>query len=118
MLQKGSPKDRYDFLDLYLRAWERVANKIYRKCFPEEARKLAADLSKAFDDEKGDFLHDVETNGHERGLEEEFPLHDPRFQKEPSQPRSISKHYYDRKWHPYDWYIKANTEVRTTCNKM
>jgi len=32
LLEKGNPNDKYDFLDLYIRKWQKVANKVARKC--------------------------------------------------------------------------------------
>lgn len=40
----------------------------------------------------------------------EYPLHNPRFKHDTSQPQIMSKPYYDREWHPYIWYVQANTE--------
>jgi Eukaryotic-type carbonic anhydrase len=41
----------------------------------------------------------------------EYRIHNPRYPKEPSQPKFVSQTYYNREWHPYDWYVQANTEV-------
>ena len=109
LLENGKPSDRYDFLDLYLERWTKEANKVHRDCFGEDtARKLEAELRAANEDLEDDFK---DQEG--RNLEEDYELHDPQHQDDTSVPRSVSKEYYDRDWHPYDWYTKTNTEVRT-----
>lgn len=108
LLEKGAPRDRYDFLDLYLETWIKEANRVHRDCFGEErARKLEEDLRAANTDTAEDY---EESMG--RKLQDEYELHDPKHPDDTSDPRSVSKDYFDRDWHPYDWYAKANTEVR------
>jgi hypothetical protein len=108
MLKKGGPKHRYDFLDLYLHTWAKTAQAVYYKCFPSDiAGNLTSDLFSAFEDEAGDVIPGVDQD-----VDDEYRLHEPRYPGEPSQPKSVVESYYDRQWHPYDWYVKANTEVR------
>lgn len=107
MLKKGSLNNRYDFLDLYLHAWAKKAQEVYYKCFSSDiAESLSFDLYSAFEDEAGDLMA-----GDDLDVDDEYRLHEPRYPEEPSQPRSVSEVYYDRQWHPYDWYVKSNTEV-------
>jgi hypothetical protein len=113
LLQEGGPNDRYDFLDLHIQGWVEAAKKVIDKC--NSRRRLTelddteAELDAALE-AVGYFALNVTTE-ERRSL---FPLHDPKFHRDPTQPRAVQKPWYDRTWHPYDWYIKANTEVRCT----
>jgi hypothetical protein len=107
-LLKGGPKDHYDFLELYLRAWAKTAGEVYNKCFqPSVAGKLLSALRTAFKDDEED-----DNNDWTADPEVEYSLHNPRFKTDPSRPVSVLNEYYNRSWHPYDWYVRANTEVR------
>jgi hypothetical protein len=116
LLQEGGPNDRYDFLDLHIQGWVEAAKKVIDKCNSRrrltELDDTAAELDAALE-AVGYFALNVTTTTTEerRSL---FPLHDPKFHRDPTQPRAVQKPWYDRTWHPYDWYIKANTEVRCT----
>lgn len=106
-LEKGGPNDRYDFLDLYIQGWVAEAEKTIQHCFPAEARRLSAELRSTIDS-----INDADVNVASRKLQEEFRLHNPRFPGDITQPEVLSYKHYNRTWHPYDWYSKANTEVR------
>jgi hypothetical protein len=111
MLELGTPDDKYDFLDLHIQGWVNATKKTHDKCFPPStARRLSAELEsalEAFDAAAGN------VTAPSRKLEE-FPLHDPRFQRDDTEPRWESyPPYFDRTAHAYDWYLKANTEVRS-----
>jgi hypothetical protein len=125
MLQEGSPNDKYDFLELHIQGWIDEANKVYQKCFPgKKARRLSDELQSALAAFDNDYNATV-ANGNltaatSRSLRassrklQGFPLHDPRFFSDNTQPKVISTPYYDGTFHPYQFYIKANTEVRGT----
>ena len=123
MLEKGTRKDKYDFLELYFRGWEKVAEKIERQCFPDEVvanveiedepdtgDQTVADNSgldeKDVDEDNGE----EDTAVGELEVQKAYPLHNPRFRDDTSVPQLLSKDYYKRQWHPYDWYVKVNTE--------
>lgn len=91
MLKKGSVQDNYDFLDLYLRKWEKEANKIHRRCFGTNVDYAESAYSGPVKDDA-------------------YPLFNPQFRRDDSVGQMIEKDHYNRTWHPYDWYVKANTE--------
>lgn len=129
MLEKGNPSDKYDLLDLYFRGWEKVAKKHKRKCFPEYLANLelladerawnqtgtatfgdADDTEEEEEEEENDEGADVDELETAQMVEKTFPLHSPRMRDDTSVPRHVSKKYYDREFHPYDWYDRVNTE--------
>jgi hypothetical protein len=95
---------------LYLRAWAKKAEETYKKCFlPDRAGRMLSDLLSAFDDEEEEREEGEMVKNRE--LNDVYQIHNPRFPKEPSQPKSVSQTYFNRAFHPYDWYVQANTEV-------
>jgi hypothetical protein len=108
MLQKGDPGNRYDFLDLYIDGWVKNANASIRRCFPNKARQLSAELQNVIE-----VFNDADRNATSRKLNNNgYPVHDPRYHRDSSKPEMISTPGYNREWHSYDWYVKASTEVR------
>lgn len=108
MLEKGGPEDRYDFLDLYIRKWRREARRIKSHCFPDiypQNRRHAAEVVPTEAPAGNRTLSN-------RGLWslKRPGFHNPRFQKDTTWPQFLARANYDRYWHPYDWYIQANTE--------
>jgi hypothetical protein len=117
MLLAGRPDDRYDFLDLHIEGWVAAAKRVHEKCFSRhKARRLSAELESAL--EAVDYHQpgpNVTTTARQLGQPRRLagvPLHNPRFYKDSSQPKAVSTRYFDREFHPYDWYVQANTEVR------
>jgi hypothetical protein len=110
MLEEGTEADRYDFLDLHLEGWQKAANATLAACSTNVKRQRRAE------EEDGDEIHVAASNTTSRRRLPGVELHDPSFSRDPSQPVFIpngtTRTNYTRAWHPYDWYIKANTEVR------
>jgi len=98
MLEKGTKEDKYDFLELYIRNWKKEEARVKENC------NVTGDASDVDDDDQEEGDRDLTKDGLT------FPLHEPRFKGDKSRPEFISKPYYKREWHPYDWYVHANTE--------
>jgi hypothetical protein len=127
LLQEGTESDQYDFLDLHIQGWRAEAAQVHQKCFPwPTARRLSAELVRAaFDDPvvavatmSGKVARTDASPSPSRRRRlclPEYPLHNPRFTHDTSKPVNVSAPYnFTRPWHPYDWYIQANTQVRTS----
>jgi hypothetical protein len=118
LLQEGTANDQFDFLDLHIQGWVAEAARVNQKCFSgPKARRLSAELESAleavdyFAGAAADANNVTTTAAARRRSLPSFPQHDPRYYKDTSTPKSVFTKYYDRTWHPYDWYLKANTEV-------
>lgn len=108
MLEVGGSDDKYDFLDLYIRQWRKEEQRVLELCFPGGLSNNSSNLN-GFDD-GGEGEGNQSGAGSEQNGKLTFPLHDPRFTTDRSQPEIQSKPYFNRAWHPYDWYVRANTE--------
>ena len=87
-LEKDRNAETYDFLELYLRRWQKEERIVRRKC---SRRRLTSEVSVADDEE--------EDEGEEENDERELG-------------QVLNREYFSREWHPYDWVKKAGTEVR------
>jgi hypothetical protein len=117
LLESVPGAERYDFLDLHIQGWADVQKSAIAKCFPNRnGRRLLAELESelaaAFD---GNVTATSRKLNHE-----DTPLHDPHFQKLTFKPTmcTFNAPFSNRACHPYDWYIKANTEVCTTATSF
>lgn len=106
MLEKGTPEDRYDFLNLYFKEWQKEEDKVIAKCFPNGLPGSDKNDNEKEDDEDDD---KDKTPAAPRS-QKAYPLHNPRYKIDKSKPQMIKESYYKREWHPYDWYVQANTE--------
>jgi len=84
-LQKDGSAETYDFLELYIRRWQREHRRVLRKCSQRN----------------------LESYNEEEELEEEDSVEEDR-----QLGQMLRRKYFNREWHPYDWVTKAGTEVR------
>lgn len=87
-LEKGEESDRYDFLDMYLKRWRRVAQRIEDNCALQ--RNLKVHNETVMD---VDYMDDEEIDDHGRVLAQ-------------------------NNFHPYDWIKKVETEVRRPAQSI
>jgi len=103
MLEMGTSEDKYDFLDLYFKEWQKEEDKVIANCFPGGQPASANDVNAEEDDQN-------ETPAATPSAGTKYPLHNPRYKIDKSKPQMIKESYYKRAWHPYDWYVQSNTE--------
>lgn len=105
-LEQGSRHDHYDFLELYIREWLKTANKIKRKC---ARRRLLRDsnVSNIEDEEEGP-PNDTELDN---AFDFDVVQESSRSRKLWEIP-TLTRNYFSREFHPYDWVSKVGTEVR------
>ena len=83
-LQKDGSAETYDFLELYIRRWQREERRVLRNC----SRR------------------NLESYNEEEEFEDEDSLEEGRRLGQ-----MLRREYFNREWHPYDWVTKAGTEV-------
>jgi len=104
-LEKGKKSDKYDFLELYLREWMKVSQRVARRCARRGlgvyANSTATDDTQATNGRElfnDDSMKD-NTNQEDRDLKFEY------------EPQILNKKYFNREYDPYDWVTTAGTEV-------
>jgi hypothetical protein len=96
-LERGNDTDHYDFLDLYTRRWLKTERAVFQACrarnmTPSSRRRGTATGT-------DDDIHELSTRQTAGGL-----------------PQWLSKPFFNRSYHPYDWYVKSGTEVSARCD--